>query len=194
MKVYIVLILVFLAACTATQVEVDTDPQPGGTDSEPEKPQEEVTAEPVEEADLSWQEQQVVDVLTGESYSIADFAGTPVLIESFAVWCPTCTRQQRETKELHEDVGDDIISVAWNTDANEDAARVKSHAESNGFDWRYSVAPAELTQTLIDEFGIGIITAPSVPMILVCPDQTYRKLPNGVKSPEDLKQEVAACA
>jgi len=133
---------------------------------------------------------ELTDVTTGETFKISDFAGKPVLVESFAVWCPTCTEQQKQTKKLESQVGSAIIHVSLDTDPNEDEARVREHIETYGFDWYYAVSPIELTNSLREEFGNTIISAPLVPMILVCPDQSTRFLRSGIKSADDLLTEV----
>ena len=144
----------------------------------------------------SWMEYELTNVLTGETFKISDFSGRPILLESFAVWCPTCTAQQENIKELHEEPGyggEDLISISLDLDQNEDSEKVKSHAQSNGFDWYYVVAPEELTQELIAEFGPSFISAPSVPMVLICEDLSFRKLDGfGRRSVEELKDEIAA--
>ena len=139
-----------------------------------------------ESADLAfWLEADLRDISTGETFSISEFRGTPVLVESFAVWCPICTRQQQESKKVKES-GADVVSVAINTDQNEDEKKVLDHIERHGFDWHYAVASAQVTDSLIDEFGLGIVTAPQAPMILVCGDQTVHRLRNGVKPADEL--------
>ncbi|MBR9699093.1 redoxin family protein [Candidatus Woesearchaeota archaeon] len=138
----------------------------------------------------AWMNIELKDVNSGESYKISDFEDKPVLLESFAVWCPTCTKQQKEIKKLHDEVGDDIISISLDTDPNEDEQRVLEHANANGFSWRYSVAPTALTRALIDEFGTGVVNAPAVPVVLICGDH-FKYLKNGVKSPDFLKNEIA---
>ena len=137
----------------------------------------------------SWINIELKDVKTGESFTITDF-DKPVLLESFAVWCPTCTRQQRETKKFHEEVGDSVISISIDTDPNEDENQVRQHIESNGFDWFYAIAPIQFTQSLIDQFGVSIVNAPSVPMVLICDSQNVKKLGSGIKSPNELKEAI----
>ena len=139
-----------------------------------------------------WKQTELTDVNTGESFRIADFAGTSVLLESFAVWCPVCTAQQREIRELHEAVGHEVVSISLNTDPNEDIRRVRDHTSRHGFSWRYAVAPDTMIQALIDEFGFGIVNAPSAPMVLICEDQTHRPLRRGVKRADRLRSEIAA--
>ncbi len=127
---------------------------------------------------------------TGKNFKISDFKGKPILLESFAVWCPTCTEQQKKTKELHSKVGDAIIHISLDTDPNEDEERIREHVETNGFDWYYAVSPIEFTRALIDEYGMNIVNAPGVPMILICEDQSTRFLRKGIKSPDVLLSEV----
>jgi thiol-disulfide isomerase/thioredoxin len=137
-----------------------------------------------------WLNIDFADVNTGQTHKISDFTGKPVLVESFAIWCPTCTRQQDKIKEFHEEVGDSVISISLDTDPNEDTEAVKSHSLEHGFDWIYAVSPVPLTRSLIDEFGQGVVNAPSVPVILVCPDQNFKMLSRGVKSVDDLKSAI----
>jgi thiol-disulfide isomerase/thioredoxin len=140
-----------------------------------------------------WSTTEFKDVRTGEKFMISDFAGETVLLESFAVWCPKCTQQQKQIRELHEEIGDSVVSISLNTDQNEDENNIRQHLDRNDFDWRYAVSPVAVTQDLIADFGVGVVNAPSVPVILVCPDQSARLLSRGVKSSSELKSEIASC-
>ena len=152
------------------------------------------TASATDDPPAAWLATTLTDVRTGESFTIAEFAGTAVLLESFAVWCPTCTRQQKQVRALHEQVGDGVVSIALNTDPNEDTGKVAGHIQRHGFDWRYAVAPADLTRALKTEFGVGILNAPSAPMVLICPDQSMRQmLRRGVKRANYLQEQLATC-
>ena len=143
-----------------------------------------------------WLNTELTDVRTGESFRISDFEGKPILLETFAVWCPTCTRQQEKIKDFHEEPGyseEDVVSISLNVDPSEDEERVREHIERNGFHWRYAVSPEGATQSLIEDFGVGITSAPSVPMVLICGDLSHRKLGGfGVRSVDELKEEIAA--
>lgn len=37
-----------------------------------------------------WMSIELTDATTGQAFTIDDYKGKPVLIESFAVWCTTC--------------------------------------------------------------------------------------------------------
>ena len=136
-----------------------------------------------------WRSAELVDVSTIEAFTIEDFSGKFVILESFAVWCPTCTEQQKEMKKLHE-LREDVVSISLDTDPNEDAEKVLEHIESNGFDWYYAISPINVTTALIDEFGLTVVNAPSAPVILICEDQSFRFLDSGVKEAEDLIEEI----
>lgn len=141
--------------------------------------------------DGDWRTATLTDVRSGEEFTVDDLASDrPVLLETFAVWCSTCLRQQKQLRAYHESVGDDVVSVSLDVDPNEDAPKVRRHLEEHGFDWRYAVAPSEVTQSLVDQFGQSIAHPPSAPVVLVCPDGS-RRLPDGVKSADALRQQVA---
>ena len=139
---------------------------------------------------VDWQNIELNDINSGKKFKISDFRGKKVLLESFAVWCPICTNQQKNIKLLHDDVGDSIISISLDTDPNEDEEAIKAHAQSNGFDWRYAIAPVNLGQALVDEFGIGVVNAPSAPVIMICEDGGTRLMKRGLKSVSDLQEEI----
>ena len=137
-----------------------------------------------------WMDIELTDVRTGQTFRISDFSGSPILLESFDVWCPTCLRQQNEIKKVKSSEGDDIVHISLDTDPNEDVNKVREHLDSNDFDWYFAVAPIELTNALVDDFGLSVVNAPSAPVILICEDQSSRMLRNGVKSADDLIDEI----
>jgi thiol-disulfide isomerase/thioredoxin len=139
---------------------------------------------------VDWLDTNFTDVITGDSYKLSDFKGKTILLESFAVWCPTCRKQQEQMKKLHEEMGDSVVSVSLDTDPNESADKVLEHANSNNFDWRFSISPSEFTQILIDKFGFPVVSAPGAPVVLICPDQSSKFLDRGLKSSEKIKSEI----
>ncbi|MFC2083331.1 TlpA family protein disulfide reductase, partial [Candidatus Bipolaricaulota bacterium] len=110
--------------------------------------------------------------------------------ESFAVWCSTCLRQQKEMARLIELAGDAIVHVSLDTDPNEDIDKVLSHTQRNEFAWLFAIAPIDMTQALIADFGLTVVNAPRAPVILIAADGTARLLPNGVKTAEELLEEI----
>ena len=138
----------------------------------------------------AWMDIELKDAATGEKFKIRDFKGTPILLESFAVWCPTCLRQQKAMQELKAREGERVVHISLDTDPNEDEAKIKEHAQTHGLDWHFAVSPLELTKALMDEFGLRIVSAPSAPVLLICEDQSTRFLRSGVKSADELLSEI----
>jgi hypothetical protein len=93
-------------------------------------------------------------------------------------------------KQAKQIDGEDIIHISLDTDPNEDEAKVREHIERNGLDWYFAVSPVELTQALIDEFGLNVVSAPRAPVVLICEDQSTRFLRSGIKTTEELISEV----
>jgi len=178
----ILISLMFLvAACSDTQSPTQTGPIASGSSDSSGSSSGSLPL---------WMDAELKDIKTGQTFKISDFKGKPVLMESFAVWCPICTQQQKETKKLEAEADNEIISISIDTDQNEDEERVLDHITRNDFTWLYAVAPIEVTRSLIDQFSPKVVNAPLVPIVLVCPDQSTKLLPFGVKSAERLKEEV----
>jgi|TARA_Y100000034_G_scaffold135022_1_gene205369 thiol-disulfide isomerase/thioredoxin len=152
---------------------------------------EEVTVGDPEPIKNDWRSIEFKDIKTQETITINQF-DKPILLESFAVWCPTCTRQQKIIKDLHKETNS-FISISLDTDPNEDESKVLDHINKNGFDWTYAISPKSLTTSLIKEFGNTVVNAPQAPVVLICPDKSARLLKNGVKSVTELKEEVNSC-
>lgn len=147
--------LIALSACTTTQEQPTTT--------------------------TDWTELTLTDITTQENISVSEFEGEPVLVETFAVWCPTCKRQQEEVQQL------ETAHITINIDPNENEQLVQDYMQEHGFEGHYAIAPQEYTQELINEFGVSIANAPSSPIILVCADQSAQLLPRGLKTAQELR-------
>jgi thiol-disulfide isomerase/thioredoxin len=147
-------------------------------------------ATPTSDKVPEWMKIELTDIATGQTFTIGDFGGKPILLESFAVWCPTCLAQQNQMKNLLESEGEDIIHISLDTDPNEDEDIVRDHIARHNLNWYFAVAPAEFTNALIDQFGLDVVSAPRAPVVLICEDQSTRFLRSGVKSAEELASEI----
>ncbi len=134
-------------------------------------------------SDGGWKSTELVGVTTDKTFTISELE-RPVLVESFAVWCPACTKQQRQMSKL--DVG---THVSLNTDPNANRKTVREHVQKNGFVHRFALAPKNMTRALIDEFGTGVVHAPSSPVILIC-DGNATLLPSGLKTTDELREQI----
>jgi thiol-disulfide isomerase/thioredoxin len=137
-----------------------------------------------------WYGVELTDVRTGNVFSINDFAGRVVLIETMAEWCPTCVVQQDEVKRLHELLGSsgDLVSVSLDIDVNEDAASLKEYAAALDLDWHVAVAPLEVARALGNLYSAEYLNPPFSPMLVIDRHGAAIQLPYGVKKAEDLRE------
>lgn len=140
----------------------------------------------------AWFSAQLTDSHSGQVFTINDFKGKVVLVETMAVWCSKCRQQQEQIRSLHELLGnrDDFVSVSLDMDPNEDAARLASYVQSVPFDWLYAVAPAEVSREIAKLYGDQFLNPPSTPILIVDRHGVAHPLPFGIKSAEDLRQAV----
>ena len=137
-----------------------------------------------------WNTIPLRDVSTSGVFRIRDLAGKPVLLFSFTTWCSICTAQQGEITRLQAMSPGSFTAVGIDIDPYEKEATVRKHQVDNRFYGLYSVAPQELTNDLVNEFGVDIITPASAPMLLICSNGTVTQLARGIKSAEALGQAI----
>ncbi|MCB2178666.1 redoxin family protein [bacterium] len=135
-----------------------------------------------------WYTHQFQDATTGQTFSVSDFKGKVVLVETMAMWCSNCKAQQNQIILLHEMLGerDDFVSVGLNIDPQEDLGMLSGYVEENGFDWYYGVASEEVIADISSSLGGQFLNPPSVPIVLVDQDGNLHTLPFGIKSAESL--------
>ncbi len=140
----------------------------------------------------SWFKTSLIDVNTGDSFTVADFKGKIVLVETLAMWCSNCLKQQGQVQSLHDLLGerDDFVSVGIDIDPNENADALKSYTINNGFDWLYTVASAEIAREIGQLYGDQFLNPPSTPMLIIDQEGVVHLLPFGIKSAEELREAL----
>jgi peroxiredoxin len=169
-----------------------TEAMTGTATAEPMMGQETPTPEAMMGPD--WFNAELTNVNTGESFKVADFHGKVVLVETMAVWCSTCFRQQKEVQALHELLGmrDDLVSLGLDIDPNETASTLKTYTNKNGFDWLYAVAPVDVAREIGHLYGDQFLNPPSAPMLIIDRQGQAHPLPFGVKSAQALQAALAS--
>jgi len=153
-------------------------------------------AEPTGEAMMEasgWFGASFKDVRSGEAFTINDFKGKVILVETMAVWCSTCYQQQTQMKALHEALGmrEDFISISLDIDPNEDESILSGYTQQNsGFDWRYAIASPDITREIGNTYGDQFLNPPSAPILVIDRDGVAHALPFGIKSAEDLMEMI----
>ena len=136
----------------------------------------------------NWFNASLTDVHTGETFAVADLDGQVVLVETLAMWCSNCLKQQGQVQVLHDLLGerDDFVSLGVDIDPNENAEALQVYTSQNGFDWLYTVAPVPVAREIGELYGAQYLNPSSTPMLIIDRHGQVHTLPFGIKSAEDL--------
>jgi thiol-disulfide isomerase/thioredoxin len=135
----------------------------------------------------AWQTIALTDVTTGQSFTLADFAGKTVYVEPMATWCTNCRRQLGYVKEARDQLNsDDVIFVGISVETNIDDATLANYTEETGYNWTFAVATPEMLQALADQFGRTISNPPATPHFIIYPDGTTTDLVTGFETADEL--------
>lgn len=139
-----------------------------------------------------WFKVAMTDARTGQTFSIADFSGKVVLIETIAQWCPNCLFQQGEMRTMLQQLGnpEGLIVISLDVDVHEDEASLKQYAADFGFEWRFAVAPLEVARALGNLYSAEYLNPPLDPMLLIDRQGNAHQLPYGLKSADTLQKTV----
>jgi len=139
-----------------------------------------------------WFSMELTDVQTGETFTMNNYAGKVVLLETMAMWCPNCVVQAYEVRKLHEILGypEDLISVSLDIDVNEDAASLKEYVSGYGFEWHFAVAPLLVARALGNLYSAQYLNPPLSPMLLIDREGNVHQLEYGKKDTDILRQIV----
>jgi hypothetical protein len=141
-----------------------------------------------------WFNYKMTDVRTGQSFSMNDFAGKVVLLETMAQWCINCVQQQNEVKKLQSLTGSskDLVLVSLDTDLHEDAASLKKYADTYGFDWYFAISPLEVDRALSNLYDSEFMNPPLAPMLFIDRQGGVYSLPFGpMKGAVSLQRTLA---
>ncbi|MDP9365294.1 MAG: TlpA family protein disulfide reductase [Chloroflexota bacterium] len=138
----------------------------------------------------AWTTAELTDACSGQSFSLADFAGKTVYVEAMATWCPPCRDQLARVKEaaaqIPEEERGDIVFVALSSEVDLPRESLAAYAEDNGFPFVFAVMPAEMLRAMADDLGQEIAVPPATPHLIVAADGTVGELHTGSAAPEEI--------
>lgn len=176
----IFVLMMITAACSGAAAPAETKP-------------EEVAAESASSA--AWMTLPLVNVATGETFTLAHFSGKTVYVEPMATWCTNCRRQQRKVIAARKELDpDEFIFLSLSVEDGLANQVLADYAQQYGFDWLFAVATPEMVQALIDHFGRAIITPPSTPHFIISPNGAVTELMTGFHEPADIVTLVKQAA
>lgn len=135
----------------------------------------------------TWMTVPITDAITGETTTILDLASQnkTIIMHTFAVWCPACSMQLRETAKLVHDDPDSYIVLGVDIDPRENTDMIKNHAEKNKFTGIFIAAPPEMTRSLMNTVGNEIIR--SLPQTIIICNKSATYIGDGVFQEQKLK-------
>ena len=139
-----------------------------------------------------WFDIELTDVQTGETFTMNDYAGKVVLVETMAMWCPNCLFQANEVRKMHKllDNPDDVVSISLDVDVNEDGPSLKDYTEEYGFEWHFAVAPLEVARALGNLYSAQYLNPPLSPMLIIDRNGEVHQLEYGHKDAESLQKSL----
>ncbi len=140
----------------------------------------------------AWFGTTLTDVTTGKTFSISDFKGKVVLIETIAQSCAACKQQELNIKAFREKLGmpADLVTVSLDVDPNDVASALKTYASDNSFGWIYSLAPTEVSGEIGKLYGGQVLNPASAPLLIIDRKGDTHLLPAGIESADDLLKAV----
>ena len=108
------------------------------------------------------------EYLDGTEANLSDFAGTPIVVNFWASWCPACVAEMPDFEQVHAALGDEVVFLGMNMQETDPAAAA-SLVSSTGVSYLLGVDPdgsifngfggiAMPTTVFIDEDGQVVTT------------------------------------
>jgi hypothetical protein len=141
-----------------------------------------VPAEPV-----TWRNLPLRDARTGETFTLADFAGQTVFVHPMAVWCTNCRASQGVIRDsvIGQLDPQQVVFLSLDIETDLTDTALVAYADQNGFPWTFAVATPQILESLIAEFGRTVVTPPSQPHFIISPNGTVTSLMTGSPSAEE---------
>jgi thiol-disulfide isomerase/thioredoxin len=137
-----------------------------------------------------WLAVPMTNAVTAETFTLQNYIkiGSPVVIHTFAIWCPLCTMQLQESTTFLDEFPGKAHIIGLDVEETESIMSIAQHVEKNGFAGTFAAAPMELSQGLISTFGPQVILQMPHTIIIVGGDIFY--LGPGVRTSNELSAVI----
>lgn len=144
----------------------------------------------------AWTQIALTNARTGETFTLADFAGKTVYVHMMATWCTNCRASQRSlnSEVIPQLSSDEFVFVSIDVQTQLTAGELASYADNNGFGWTFAVASADFLRAVSTELGSSIANPPSTPHFYISRTGTVSALQTGSPSPEQKLDELRSFA
>lgn len=93
--------------------------------------------------------------VNGDTVTFAGLLGTPIVLEFFATWCPSCEENAKHLNRIEERFGDDVHIVSIGVDPWEEGASFERFIEENDVSWPVVV---DGDGSLARAYGVGSLS------------------------------------
>lgn len=133
--------------------------------------------DPTEIGDFTF---QTVD---GETFTLSDLEGTPLVVNYFAAWCPPCRAELPDFEAVHQETKDDVTFVGVSRDNVTDS-------------WKSLIAETGVTFTTVFEGNVqgsfAYLEATSMPTtVFIGADGTIEHVWAGALTDDKLRELIA---
>jgi thiol-disulfide isomerase/thioredoxin len=137
-----------------------------------------------------WRQSPLVDVRTGETFMLGDFAGRTVFVQMMGTLCAPCRTAQQTLREVRSQLaGEDYVFVSLDVETRAGSDALDQYVENEGFDWFFAVASLDMMAALTREFGRAVVDLPSTPYLVIYPDGTTSPLHTRLQTVEHLIEQ-----
>ena len=134
----------------------------------------------------AWQQLPLTNARTGETFTLADYAGKVVYVEPFATWCTNCRRQLNNVNQVSANYGGDVIFIVLSVEPNIGDPALVQYATDHGFDMIFAAMSPDLLRETVAIFGQTFTIPPATPHFVIRADGSTTDLFTGIASPEEI--------
>lgn len=143
----------------------------------------------------AWFTLPIVDAHTGETFTLANYAGKTVWVEPMATWCTNCRYQLPNVEAARVALNSDQYAfISFSVAENVDNATLAQYVDGQGWHWIFAVASQDLTQGMVDTFGRTVVTPPSTPHFIIKPDGSVSDISTGTPTTDEIVAELKAAS
>ena len=140
----------------------------------------------------AWQSLPLTNAQTGESFTLADFAGKTVFVEPFATWCTNCRQQLNYVNQARANFGDEVVFIALSVEPNIGNEVLAQYAADEGFGLIFAAMSPELLRELVALHGQTVTNPPATPHFVIRADGSTTDLTTGIEGLEAITSMIQA--
>ncbi|MGE3909534.1 MAG: peroxiredoxin family protein [Chloroflexota bacterium] len=144
----------------------------------------------------AWHSLPLVNSATGESFTLADFAGKTVYVEPMATWCTNCRQQMSVIRDevLGQVDPEQVVFVGLSVETTLSPEELAAYTATHSFTWTFAVMTPEILEGLAGQFGRSVANPPAVPSFVISPDGSTSDLSTGFHTGTAVLERLAAAS